>query len=64
MKFPLSSLCPAPSSISTPDRPLPEIRLPSGGTTNTGVTVPLLPVGLFACPVAESTNTVPPISFA
>ncbi len=48
----------------TPLRPLEEIRLPSGGTTNTGVTVPLLPVGLLAWPVAESTNAVPPISLA
>ena len=64
MKFPLSSLCPAPASMSTPLRPLEEIRLPSGGTTNTGVTVPLLPVGLFTWPVAESTNAVPPISLA
>ena len=55
MKFPFSTLSRDPVPISTPSPELPETRLPSGGTTNTGVTVPLLPVGLFAWPVALST---------
>ena len=55
MKFPFSELRRAPAVISTPVPVLPEIRLPSGGTTKTGGTVPLLPVGLLACPVAGFT---------
>jgi hypothetical protein len=62
MKFPFSTLPREPVSISTPLPPLPDIRLPSGGTTKTGVTVPLLPVGLFAWRVTVSTKAVPPIS--
>src|ERR1039458_2600813 len=45
-----------------PFRALPEIRLPRGGTPKTGATFPLVPVGLFAWPVAVSTKSVPPIS--
>ena len=62
MKLPLSVFCSEPLSIRMPFLALPETRFPSGGTTNTGVTVPLLPVGLFAWPVTLSTNLVPPIS--
>ncbi len=61
-KLPFSVLRADRASISTPVPALPEIRLPSGGTTNTGGTVPLVPVGLLAWPVAGSVNAVPPIS--
>ena len=52
MKFPFSRLSRAPALISTPLPLLPEIVLPSGGTTKTGVTVPLSPVGSLAWPAA------------
>ena len=45
-----------------PSPRLADTRLPSGGTTNTGVIVPLSPVGLLACPVDLSMKAVPPIS--
>ena len=61
-KLPFRMLFREPESIRTPSPALPEIRLPSGGTTKTGGTWPLLPVGLLAFPVALSTNSRPPIS--
>ena len=60
-KLPFRTLfCDWPS-IRMPFPRLPETRLPSGGTTKTAGSVPLLPVGSFACPVLESTKSVPPI---
>lgn len=61
MKFPLRTLDCEPLSIRTPFWPLPDIWLPKGGTTNTGVVLPSVPVGLLACPVLVSTKAVPPI---
>ena len=50
--------------MTIPFWPFPDTRFPRGGTTKTGGTEPLLPVGLLALPVRLSTNTVPPISLA
>ena len=60
-KLPLSVLLCEPELISTPFAPLPDIRLPCGGTTKTGVVVPLLPVGSLIAPVAGSVKAMPPI---
>ena len=57
----LKVLLRAPPVRNTPSPRFPEMRFPSGGTTNTGVTFPLSPVGSFVCPVAASVYSLPPI---